>query len=75
MTAVRINQNILDQAYAWVVALRGENVSEKSLEDFSVWLTSAEAHESAWDQALELWETMGAVSHLPLNELLANDPV
>jgi transmembrane sensor len=75
VTAARINQNILDQAYAWFVALRGENVSEKNLEEFSVWLTSADAHQSAWDQALELWETMGAVSHLPLDELLADDPV
>lgn len=75
MNATQIDQNILDQAYAWVVALRGGNVSEKSLEDFSVWITSDESHQSAWDQALDLWETMGAVSHLPVDELLADDQV
>ena len=74
MTATQIDQNILDQAFAWVVALRGENVSEKDLEDFSVWLTDEESHQSAWDQALELWQTMGAVSYLPVDELLAEMP-
>ena len=75
MTATQIDQNALDQAYAWLVALRGEKVSEKNLEDFSDWLTGDESHQSAWDQALNLWETMGAVSHLPVDELLADDPV
>ena len=74
MTATQIDQNVLDQAFAWVVALRGENVSEKDLEDFSVWLTDEESHQSAWDQALELWQTMGAVSYLPVDELLAEKP-
>jgi transmembrane sensor len=71
LTATQIDQNVLDQAFAWVVALRGENVSEKDLEDFSVWLTDDKSHQSAWDQALELWQTMGAVSYLPVDELLA----
>ena len=62
MTAAQIDQNVLDQAYAWVVALRGESVSEKNLEDFSDWITHDESHQSAWDQALDLWETLGAVS-------------
>jgi transmembrane sensor len=72
---MQIDQKILDQAYVWVVALRGESVSEKSLEDFSDWLTNDESHQSAWDQALDLWETMGAMSHLPVDELLADDQV
>ena len=73
MTATRIDQNVLDQAFAWVVALRGEKVSEKNLEDFSVWITEDKSHQSAWDQALELWETMGAVTHLPVDALLPED--
>jgi transmembrane sensor len=75
VTATQIDQNILDQALAWIVSLRGENVSEKHLEDFSDWLTGDESHQSAWDQALDLWETMGAVSYLPVDELLADDQV
>lgn len=75
MSATQINQNVLDQAYAWVVALRGENVGEEKLDDFAQWLTSEKSHQSAWDQALEQWETLGAVTHLPLDDLLADDPV
>jgi transmembrane sensor len=75
LTATRIDQNVLDQAYAWVVALRREHVSDKNLEDFSDWLSGGESHQVAWDQALELWETMGALSHMPTDELLADDPV
>lgn len=71
MTTTQIDQNVLDQAFAWVVALRGEKVSEKNLEDFSVWLTVDGSHQLAWDEALELWQTMGAVSYLPVDELLA----
>lgn len=75
MTATKIDQDVLDQAFAWVVALRGEKVSEKNLEDFSVWLTDDHSHQSAWDQALELWQTMGAVSYLPVDELLAETSI
>ena len=70
MITAQIDQNVLDQADAWVVALRGENVSDKSLEDFSVWLSADNSHQTAWDQALELWETLGAVSYLPVDELV-----
>ncbi len=75
MTALKIDQNVLDQAYAWIVALRGEQVGEKDLEEFSGWLTEDKSHQLAWDEALELWETMGAVSHLPVDELLAENSV
>jgi len=75
LTALKIDQNVLDQAYAWIVALRGEQVGEKDLEEFSGWLTEDKSHQLAWDEALELWETMGAVSHLPVDELLAENSV
>ena len=75
MTAIQIDQNVIDQAYAWIVALRGESVSEKKLEKFSGWLAEDKSHQLAWDEALELWETMGAVSHLPVDELLAENSV
>ncbi len=75
MTALQIDQNVLDQAYAWIVALRGESVSEKKLEKFSGWLAEDKSHQLAWDEALDLWETMGAVSHLPVDELLAEGSV
>ena len=75
MITAQIDQNVLDQADAWVVALRGENVSDKSLEGFSIWLSADKSHQTAWDQALELWETLGAISYLPVDELLTNEPV
>ena len=50
MTALKIDQNVLDQAYAWIVALRGEQVGEKDLEEFSGWLTEDKSHQLAWDE-------------------------
>ena len=74
MSTTRIDQNVLDQAYAWVVALRRENIEEKNLEDFSDWLMADECHQTAWDQALEFWQTLGASAQLPLDDLLAEAP-
>ena len=73
MSTAQIDQNVLDQADAWVAALRGENVSDKSLESFSIWLTADQSHQVAWDQSLELWETLGAISCLPVDELLTDE--
>jgi len=73
LISTHIDKIVLDQAYAWVVALRGENVGEQNLEEFSNWLVSDESHQLAWDQALELWDTLGVVSHLPVDELLAGN--
>ena len=73
LSTTQLDQKIIDQAYAWVVALRGEKVNDKSLEDFSDWLTAADCHQQAWDQALDVWGTLGALSHLPLDELLVDD--
>ena len=70
MSATRIDQSVLDQAYAWVVALRRENVEEKNFEDFSDWLMADECHQTAWEQALDFWQTLGATSQLPVDELL-----
>ncbi len=75
MTALQIDQNALDQAYAWIVALRGEKVSEQNLEAFSGWLAEDKSHQLAWDEALDLWERMGVARHLPLDELLADNSV
>jgi transmembrane sensor len=75
LTALQIDQNVLDQAYAWIVALRGDKVSEQNLEEFSGWLAEDSSHQLAWDEALDLLERMGVARHLPLEELLADNPV
>lgn len=73
MNTTELDEKVTDQAYAWVVALRGENVSDKNLEEFADWLASTDVHQLAWNQALDVWETLGAIANLPLEELMIDD--
>ena len=66
---------IVNQADAWIVALRRENVQPADLDKFAAWLSTDILHQQAWDNALTVWQTLGAISPLPLDALLAADPV
>ena len=68
-----INDKMINQALAWVARLRSETVGEADLTGFADWLNASENHQQAWDNAMETWETLGVVSHLPVNQLLAAD--
>ena len=66
---------IVNQADAWIVALRRENVQPADLDKFAAWLSIDILHQQTWDNALTVWQTLGAISHMPLDALLAADPV
>lgn len=65
------DHEIANQADAWIVALRRENVQQVDLDKFAVWLSADSQHQKTWDKALTLWQTLGAISHMPLDALLA----
>lgn len=69
----KINHEMINQALAWVACLRSETVGEADLADFADWLNASENHQQAWDSAMDTWETLGAVSYLPVEQLLAAD--
>ena len=64
------NNKITNQALAWVARMRSESVTETDFANFADWLNGSESHRQAWDSALDTWETLGVVSHLPVEQLL-----
>ena len=68
-----INTIAQNQALAWVVALRADNLSNQALDDFAGWLAESESHREAWSWALDTWETLGVVSHLKTESLLMTE--
>lgn len=69
----KINDKMVNQAFAWVARLRSESVTEADLAGFADWLDESKGHQQAWDSAMETWETLGVISHLPVDQLLADD--
>ena len=65
-----INNKMTNQALAWVARMRSESVTETDFANFADWLNGSESHRQAWDSALDTWETLGVVSHLPVEQLL-----
>lgn len=59
-----------DQALAWVARLRSDKVCEADMSAFADWLTQSDSHQAAWEQALDIWETAGVVSHMPVDHLI-----
>ncbi len=56
-----------DQALAWVARLRSDACQEDDRRAFALWLAQDTRHLIAMDSALELWDDMAAVRHLPLD--------
>ena len=79
--ADKLPEALLDEACGWVARLRsdgrsagvkegiggkgGEGAREADLREFALWLAASPAHRRAMDAALELWDDLGAVRHLP----------
>ncbi|WP_444888080.1 FecR family protein [Microbulbifer sp. JMSA008] len=59
----------LDQACAWVARLRSEAMSSAEKHEFEAWLSASEAHRQAFDEVVELWGDLGALAHMPIDQL------
>lgn len=59
------NQTADQQALAWVARLRSDTVGEVDRANFALWLAESADHRRAMDDALELWDDLGVVRHLP----------
>ncbi|WP_444921128.1 FecR family protein [Microbulbifer sp. CnH-101-G] len=59
----------LDQACAWVARLRSEAMSNAEKREFATWLAATEAHRQALDEVVELWGDLGALAHMPVDQL------
>ncbi len=54
-----------DEAAAWVARLRSDAVSLSDKQSFSNWLNRSNAHQSAFDEVAETWNTLAACQYLP----------
>lgn len=58
-------EEVLDQASAWIVRLRSDQVTERDQQDFALWLAQSRDHQAAFDEMMVLWEAMGSDSAQP----------
>ncbi|SHF56791.1 FecR family protein [Microbulbifer donghaiensis] len=63
------NEDRLDQACAWIARLRSDTVSAADRRDFAAWLTASVENRHAFDEVTELWGDLGALAHMPIDEL------
>lgn len=65
---------LLDQACAWVVRLRSDQMSGEDMEQFGEWVTLSNRHRSAFDQMTDLWGDLAIAGELPVNNLPGPEP-
>lgn len=63
------NEDRLDQACAWIARLRSDAASEADRRNFADWMAISPANREAFDQMAELWGDLGALAHMPVDEL------
>jgi transmembrane sensor len=60
--------NACDAALGWIARLRSDAVSEQDHQSFALWLGEDNCHRQAMDQMLELWDDLGVVRKLPIED-------
>jgi len=56
---------LLDEAAAWIARLRSDAVSHSDKVEFSRWLNQSDAHTRAFDEMADTWDTLGAAAFTP----------
>ncbi|WIO74175.1 FecR family protein [Porticoccaceae bacterium LTM1] len=62
--------DLLDEACEWAVRLRGENVDDSLLDQFSEWLTTSEDHRIAFTQIADFSGELDVVKAMPMDHLI-----
>ncbi|WP_323846789.1 FecR family protein [Microbulbifer magnicolonia] len=63
------NEDKLDQACAWIARLRSDSVGATDRREFAAWLAESAGNRRAFDAMTELWGDLGALAHMPIDEL------
>lgn len=58
-----------ETACAWIARLRSDTLNAADRQSFAAWLAKSEANHQAFMHMLDLWEELGALAHLPINDL------
>ena len=59
----------LDQACAWIARLRSDAATAADQREFTRWLNRSAQNRHAFDAMTELWGDLGALAHMPIDEL------
>ena len=59
----------LDQACAWIARLRSDALTPADRTAFSQWMAHSEQNRQAFDEMADLWGDLGALAHLPVEQL------
>ncbi len=54
-----------ETAVGWVARLHSDAVSEEDQQSFALWLGEHSSHLQAMDEALDLWDDLAVVRHIP----------
>ena len=63
--SVTIEDEVTDQAAAWLLRLRAEPDNPDLKAEFEAWLSRDSGHAEAWQRALQVWSLAGAVGPAP----------
>ncbi|MBL1264302.1 FecR family protein [Methylomicrobium sp. RS1] len=65
-----LNDNIDEQAVAWFIRLRADNVSNEDRKSFDRWLEQAADHRRAFDEVCAMWGDTALLNSLRINAKL-----
>jgi transmembrane sensor len=54
-----------ESAMGWIARLRSDSVSNADNQAFALWLAEDPARRGIMDRALDLWDDLGCLRHLP----------
>lgn len=60
---------LINEAITWFARLRADDVSDRDRERFFDWLRSGTAHQQAFIEVLHLWEGLGVVREMTIEDL------
>lgn len=63
------SEGSLDQACAWIACLRSDTATAADQRKFTRWLNRSVQNRRAFDAMTELWGDLGALAHMPIDEL------
>ncbi len=68
------NEQLIEEAEAWIVKLRSDQVSQQDKEAFSAWLNLSDSHVKAFDEAMEVWDSLSVLAHVPESTFIDDQP-
>jgi len=69
MDSTSVSDERADKAIDWFVRLRAEDVTQAERKRFFAWLEENQANQVAFVEILDLWDGLGVVSQMDVEEL------